>query len=389
MNIEASRTKAGAAKESAPPISEKQEQQLTVTYGEGAEEVGRIAQAALAEDARPQVADLEAIRRDKARTSEVFHDVQDETEHFERQFRKRHHFPFGKDTIEYQMAEPREANRISDEWVVFVGGFNSVARNYKYEIANLVQSGRRVLFVNPETPNTPIKRGQYQDSPGVAPLIRLEAEALGALLEYRGIHRADMVGHSRGGLVAAVLASERPELADSLVLDCPAGFSGGKETPIALVGRALEESESEKKQYSDADDSGGNFLKQISTNLWWKLLNEVPAVAESNIVPVLEKLRRAREEGKGDTNVTLVNAHGDKLFTPKLVESALMPNPGDDPFRLVDEWLSYAHKEAGHGKISRPHEGLLPTVLREDEELEPTLRRMIALLLQRKVQKAV
>ncbi|MFL5925318.1 MAG: alpha/beta fold hydrolase [Gaiellaceae bacterium] len=58
---------------------------------------------------------------------------------------------------------------------------------------------------------------------------------LGGWVEASHLQRADLVGHSLGGLVAAELAAERPELVDRLALVAPAGIPCGR----GLVSRGL------------------------------------------------------------------------------------------------------------------------------------------------------
>jgi pimeloyl-ACP methyl ester carboxylesterase len=58
---------------------------------------------------------------------------------------------------------------------------------------------------------------------------------LGRWLETAGLQNADLVGHSLGGLVAAELAAERPELVGRLALVAPAGIPCGR----GLVSRSL------------------------------------------------------------------------------------------------------------------------------------------------------
>jgi pyruvate dehydrogenase E2 component (dihydrolipoamide acetyltransferase) len=58
------------------------------------------------------------------------------------------------------------------------------------------------------------------------------AEAIGAGLDTLGVARAHLVGHSLGAAVVARLAAERPSLAASVTLICPAGLGAGVNEPF-------------------------------------------------------------------------------------------------------------------------------------------------------------
>jgi triacylglycerol lipase len=61
--------------------------------------------------------------------------------------------------------------------------------------------------------------------------IRTQVEALRALLDAEGIHRASLIGNSVGGWVAATFASTYPARTDKLVLVDAAGFKAMFEGP--------------------------------------------------------------------------------------------------------------------------------------------------------------
>jgi pimeloyl-ACP methyl ester carboxylesterase len=62
-------------------------------------------------------------------------------------------------------------------------------------------------------------------------------------LDAEGLGRADLVGHSMGGLICARLAADRPELVGRLVLIAPAGVSGGsRRSHVLPLARALRHS---------------------------------------------------------------------------------------------------------------------------------------------------
>jgi pimeloyl-ACP methyl ester carboxylesterase len=72
---------------------------------------------------------------------------------------------------------------------------------------------------------------------------RLELEEASAWLAERVTARSHVVGHSMGGLIAARLAADRPELVDRLVLIAPAGAApGSRLRHVAPLLRALRHS---------------------------------------------------------------------------------------------------------------------------------------------------
>jgi pimeloyl-ACP methyl ester carboxylesterase len=76
---------------------------------------------------------------------------------------------------------------------------------------------------------------------------RLNLEDAAAWLAERltedGLERADLVGHSMGGLICARLAADRPKLVGRLVLIAPAGVSGGsRRSHVLPLARALRRS---------------------------------------------------------------------------------------------------------------------------------------------------
>lgn len=67
------------------------------------------------------------------------------------------------------------------------------------------------------------RRGYVGSSRTAGPVtIGDQAADLGGLLEYLGVRRAHIAGHSYGGLIALQLALNRPDLVASLVLMEPA-----------------------------------------------------------------------------------------------------------------------------------------------------------------------
>jgi pimeloyl-ACP methyl ester carboxylesterase len=122
----------------------------------------------------------------------------------------------------------------SDVPVVMVPGFTETPFSLAPNIHGLNQAGRRVLGVaNPHGIDTLVQR-EYPH-----PQLR-KAIALLAMLDAKGIARADLVAHSEGAVVASIAAKLAPGRIRSIVLFNPAGLLK-REGLISLVGRAGRE----------------------------------------------------------------------------------------------------------------------------------------------------
>ena len=150
-------------------------------------------------------------------------------EEFETQFVEQT-IEVGGNELRYVAMEPSET--ISDEYVVYVGGFSMGPGVYKQEIKGLAQSGRKVLFLNPlkgvEATQADSKKFEEFDLPGT--IQNKTSEAL-MLLDHLAIGRADFVGHSQGAIIATTVAIMRDGIADNLVLLNPAGLYGEDTSP--------------------------------------------------------------------------------------------------------------------------------------------------------------
>lgn len=282
-------------------------------------------------------------------------------EDFERQISAPREIALGNESLPYVVIEPE---RVVDETpVVFVGGFGTSASSYRDELMNLAESGRKVVFVNPEV-HEDLADGEGVDA-NVPPVIISEAEALKRVLAAEEIGTANFVAHSRGAAVATAYVAEDPRRARKLVLDSPAGLTG-KESAASLVVRAIKEGAERIVGRERAEEDGESAFAILRRGLFWKLTKEIPAIAHTDIVPLLRRIQEHHTKGSDGTEhdtvaVSVITAHGDKIFTPERFERAL----GEDPFAIVDAWANYSDKEADHGKISRPEPGAFPAILDE------------------------
>jgi pimeloyl-ACP methyl ester carboxylesterase len=134
---------------------------------------------------------------------------------------------------------------ISDEYVVFIGGFGANSLAYDAQLYELARRGRKVIYLNPLEGLAGSEEEQtYAKDTGIPGIIQNKASEVSRLLKELGIARVDVVGHSQGGAVATLLAATHPDMVKKLVLDTPAGLVGQK-TSAELITRSLDEAASE------------------------------------------------------------------------------------------------------------------------------------------------
>ena len=114
--------------------------------------------------------------------------------------------------------------------VLLIHGFGASLHTWEPWADALRADGRRVLRL--DLPGSglspPDVTGQYTDARAL--------QLITALLDARGIARADVVGHSIGGRIAWTLAARQPDRVRRLVLVAPDGFA----SPGFAYGRAPE-----------------------------------------------------------------------------------------------------------------------------------------------------
>lgn len=287
-------------------------------------------------------------------------------------------------TFEFVKVIPKEI--ISERYVIYIGGLGSGAEAYRSEIENLAQSGRKVFFINPtkgiQASETDAEAMQTFNMPVT---IQMKTAEVLKVLELANIHRADIVGYSQGAVVSAMVATMRPGIAEDLVLVNPAGMYGA-DTHGALLGRILkggfvQQVENIKRALNTKGEASriGHVVRSVVAgdeklkDPIWRFNQEMPGVANSNTVPVLQSLKEyqvgQREEAK--TKITLVTANGDVAFPPKKIEENVgldvdVPESGEILFReVVDSYAMYADKHAGHEAPMYEKPGLIAGIVNE------------------------
>lgn len=286
-------------------------------------------------------------------------------ESFEEQFNKEQVLSIeGVDDIPYTIVVPE--NLISEDWVVYVGGFGQGKESYLDEIQNLAQSGRKVLFTNPTkgiTRNEDLIPENINDLPKT---ITAKSEAVQKILERVGADNVDLVGHSQGAAVVAAYAAEHPNIAKRIVLECPAGSLEGDDSRERIMGRFVADkvaalaTDTGKIAGKSGRRAGKSFSKEVFgdyKNIGFRLREEIPGVAAVDIAPLLKDIKQ-RNEG---TEIVLVNANKDKVYSPERIENTLGDNPFED---YIDRWVMYESKKASHSApvVERP--GLLRQILK-------------------------
>lgn len=268
---------------------------------------------------------------------------------FDQQLRVEHTIEVHGEVATYYMVEPPFDPTVSQEWIVIVGGFSTTKDNYSEELLHLAQSGRKVLFINPEMSAHTIK-DEHPTTAYMNATIKSEADLLRRVLDAEGIDKADFVAHSRGAAVATTLIAQNPGRARRLLLDSPAGLIG-KDTPKELMSRSRAEMVSRiKTEHSlrPLTSFAGRFLRRLKLHV----KEEIPAIADTDIRPLLRVIQEYSNEHAEDDPVEtiLLNPNSDRIFPPKRIEAAL----GNNPFEYFNKWIVYVDPEAYHGQIYQP-----------------------------------
>ncbi len=304
-------------------------------------------------------------------------------EEFETQFIEQT-IEVGGNELRYVAIEPSET--ISDEYVVYVGGFSMGPGVYKQEIKGLAQSGRKVLFLNPlkgiEVAKTDLEKFEEFNLPDT--IKNKTSEAL-MLLDHLAISRADFVGHSQGAIIATVVAASRDNIADNLVLLNPAGLYGEDTSPDmwARTAKGTMREQADFWSGKNNNDKAGraeSILGPVTMNTelterapYWRATKEIPGILATNILPVLKELQKRTGDEK--TMVTLVTANEDLTFPPKKIEEHIGFGDSQDAVAVesvfkdvVDAYAMYISKDAMHNAPAYEEVGILEQILNSNLE---------------------
>lgn len=117
--------------------------------------------------------------------------------------------------------------------VVLVHGLDGCWQNWLETIPHLSRSHRVIALDLPGFGHTPMPQWRIS--------VPAFSSALIQFMDALGVERADLIGNSLGGLVAAECALTRPERVDRLVLIAPAGISSAevRSEPALMVARLM------------------------------------------------------------------------------------------------------------------------------------------------------
>lgn len=289
-------------------------------------------------------------------------------------------------SFEYARVKPEEGEEISDQWVVFLGGFGAGAEEYRAEIRDLVDSGRKVFFLNP-TKGMEMDPGDVELLEGfdIPETIQMKTAEVLKALEYAGIDRADFIGHSQGAILGSLVATLRPGMAEDLVLNNPAGMHG-EDTRGAMVGRTVaglaeQQGASIKKALTESGgvERFGSVMKSVLTGTeiykkpGYRATQEIPGIVNSNIIPILKALKAKQEslDENERTKTTLVTANKDRTFSPERIEKEIgFDTDSQEAMEnalasVVDSYAMYIKKDAGHEAVIYEMAGLLAQIVNE------------------------
>ena len=221
------------------------------------------------------------------------------------------------------------------------GSFSPLGK--KVNISEMVRQKRRVLFV--DEPRGIARKDDKEKPAEIEEFFLRQTEALLAVLDEKGIGKADVVGHSEGCIYAVVAASLYPERFRNIVLFNPGGMIGD-DTFVKLGYRFLtdgvaslikmnkrkrkgEISLAAQEQMKEGDAGFIKYLDAEKVNS----LNEVRAMAKAQIRNLL---KQAHEKGVG---ISIVHGVDDSVFPMKRVlEQVSRANPEED--LIVDGFYS-------------------------------------------------
>lgn len=287
-------------------------------------------------------------------------------------------------SLEFVSVKPEEV--ISEQWVVFLGGFGAGAEEYRAEIEDLFDSGRKVLFINPlkgiEMDQDDIDALEAFDIPDT---IKRKAAEILLVLEAVSIDRADFIGHSQGAILGSVVAALRPGLAEDLILNNPGGMHG-EDTRGALVGRTVvglveQQVVNTKRAATQSGELSriGSVMKSVIKGTEvvkkpvYRATEEIPGIINSNIIPILESIKANQEnvDEEHRTKTTLVTANKDRTFSPDQIETEIGFDTSSQEAMdhaletVVDSYVMYIDKDAGHEAVIYEKTGLSTQILNE------------------------
>lgn len=197
--------------------------------------------------------------------------------------------------------------------VVLIPGFSTSERDYVDTLEQFENEGYEVHVINP-VDDVELEPKDYQG--WESETLLKQKKQVAQKLEELGGGAVTLIGHSRGGSVATVVAAEHPELIEELVLVNPVGLT--RETPEGLVAKTIA-----KKTPAGMKRSAktGRFLKNLGVDNRGladlirhpiSRMRDVQSISETMPSRYLDILDAAREQG---VKTALLTSNADKLLS--------------------------------------------------------------------------
>ena len=293
-----------------------------------------------------------------------------------------------------------------DTPVICLGGLSQSSGTYEQEIKDLVMSGREVIFSNPIKGFEVSEDSEYEEFKEkyqIPDVIMSKMAAVEMIIKDENIHEFELDGHSQGGLIATLVAAKNPGLAKNLIIKCPGGLTGEQgftEQLIPFSGQLYDNlmrklrlkrqaggvlSSSEVAEYqnkpgleamrersapevlSGMDTAAKSFVEEVkrseakdswASTFWWRPTKEIPGISKVELGQVLKDIQLHNEKNPDKaTQVTLLIAHGDKLFPEETYKEIvkiigededLMNVVGPELGEYVNAFANYLEPDASH-----------------------------------------
>jgi pimeloyl-ACP methyl ester carboxylesterase len=155
------------------------------------------------------------------------------------------------------------------------------------------------------------------------------------LIEHLNLQKINLVGHSTGGTIVAMMAAKKPKLFNKLVLLDPVGSKGVKFEPA--MHQAFEAMKADKSLTAAVigstihnNDMESDFFRQIATEDAFRAVNSIG----SAVLKALDGVDFTQQFVKIENDTLVLHGEFDNLL-PKTDSSALAQNLINGSFEMV------------------------------------------------------
>jgi len=294
---------------------------------------------------------------------------------FVEQIESGHAVPLGNCADTYTVIIPEKVQY--HQPVILVGGFSQGIQAYADEIHDLHTAGYVTIYTNPVKGYTGLPsavHGQFQGVYTVPDIVLRKVLAIDAILCQLDAQTYHLVGHSQGGMLATHVAALHADKVATLTLVSPEGFQKDQapfliaskfayqaaDQMVDIVGQVIR---GDTQLLEPSGRAGRTFMRNFFQQPLWRLTDEVPEGIQVDLAGLLRYLKES------PVQVTFVTAHKDQLFTVGEYREYLERDygtGGGDVFALIDSWVSFARKGAGHTALGIEQPGILKQILQSD-----------------------